>query len=345
MDNLPESVQCQNNPLFSVIIVNWNGVRHLAQCLESLRRQSLVDFEIVLVDNGSSDGSVEFVKNNYPEVTLTELQENAGFAGGVNAGIKASCGDYVVLLNNDTEVSAAWLEQLSAAVETHPDVFIFASKLVNYFQRMLIDSAGDGMDLCAGPYKIGELQPSDQFKNYRFIFGACGGGGCYKRELFDRIGFFDEDFFAYFEDSDLSFRANWAGYRCLFVPEAVIYHKVGGTADANQASRARFDIMRRRNFFFLIIKNYPASFLLRYFPYFFAVHCLVFLANLLRGHFNVAFMTQFEIAKGLPAMLRKRKIILQERVITSKQMLSRCEPKCRGRLWFLRRKCNSVLAH
>ena len=340
MSNLSAPAQRENNPLFSVIVLNWNGKHHLAECLDSLRRQSLLNFEIMLVDNGSTDGSVEFLTDSYPEVMLLELPRNIGFAGGVNAGIKASSGEYVVLLNNDTEVVATWLEQLAAAITSHPDVFIFASKLVNYFDRTSIDSAGDGMDLCRGPYKIGELLPAETFNECTIIFGACGGGGCYKREIFDQIGFFDEDFFAYFEDSDLSFRANWAGYRCLFVPDAIIYHKVGGTSDTNQVRRSRFDILRRRNFFFMIIKNYPGSFLLRYLPYVFAVHCLVFFANLLRGRFRVAFMTQFEIIKGLPIMLGKRKLILQKRRITSKEMLSRCVPKCRGCGGFTGKKHN-----
>jgi len=201
------------------------------------------------------------------------------------------------------------------------------------------------MDPCLGPYKIGEYQPVKQFTNHSLIFGACGGGGCYKRELFERIGMFDEDFFAYFEDIDLSFRANWAGFRCLSVPDAVIYHKVGGTSDTNQERRDRFDIMRRRNYFFLIIKNYPVRFLLQYFPFIFATHCLLFLANLLRGRFKVAFMTQWEILKGIPKMLPKRTMILANRKISDGEMLSRCLPKYGSWSGFLKHKFKKVLAH
>jgi GT2 family glycosyltransferase len=329
-------------PFFSVVIPNWNGKHHLDECLTSLRGQTFKSFETVLVDNGSSDGSVEYVRSNFPEVKLCILPENIGFAGGVNAGIKASAGSYVVLLNNDTEVVEQWLEHLAAAITAHPDLFIFASNLVNYFERDLVDSAGDGMDLSLGPYKIGERLPVQGFKGTRFIFGACGGGGCYKRELFEEIGLFDEDFFAYFEDVDLSFRANWAGHRCLSVPDAVIYHKVGGTSDTNQARRDRFDIMRRRNFFYLILKNYPISFLLKFFPFIFVSHCLLFVVNLFRGRFKVALMTQWDIVKGLPKVLVKRQSIMSSRRISNAQMHALCLPKYGSWGGFLRKKFASV---
>ena len=329
---------CEIKPLFSVIIPNWNGKHHLTDCLESLRRQSLQNFEIILVDNGSTDGSAEFIKRNYPEVMLLKLHKNHGFAYGVNAGINASRGEFFVLLNNDTEVVAIWLEQLQAAIKEHPDVFIFASMLVNYYNRNLIDSAGDGFNLWLGPYKIGELEPFENFRKKKYIFGACGGGGCYKRELFDRIGLFDEDFFAYLEDVDFSFRANWAGFRCLLVPDAVIYHKVAATSGANTRNKNKFDIMRRRNYLFLIAKNYPVAFLLQYLPLIIALHCLKLLLNLCRGRISVAFMTQWEIVKGLPKMVLKRRAIMARRCITNAEMKSRCIPKYGGWLGFFRKK-------
>ena len=345
MNNDLIAVRSEAAALFSIVIPNWNGKHHLTECLDAIRRQSCADFEVVLVDNGSIDGSAEFLKSRYPEVNLVELDENIGFAGGVNAGIKASRGEYVVLLNNDTEVVPVWLERLACAIEAHPDILIFASRLVDYFNRGLIDSAGDGMDLLLGPYKIGERQPVEEFRESSLVFGACGGGGCYHRSLFDRIGFFDEDFFAYFEDIDLSFRANWLGIRCLSVPGAVIYHKVGGTSDSNRASRDRFDIMRRRNLFFLIAKNYPVSFLLRFLPFIFLSHGLLFIVNLLRGRFRVAFMTQAAILRGLPAMLKKRRLILSSRRIANREMLDRCLPKYGTWMGFVKKKAASVLSH
>lgn len=323
---------------FSVVIPNWNGIHHLAECFYSLARQTFKDFEIVLVDNASTDGSVQFVRGHFPDARVVELNKNAGFAGGVNVGIKSARGEYIVLLNNDTEVELHWLENLALAIREYPDVLSFASKILNYYDRKIIDSAGDALDLSLGPYKIGEHEPSENYRERCFIFGACGGGGCYKRELFDRIGLFDEDFFAYFEDIDLSFRANWAGFRCLSVPGAVIYHKVAATSGATSRSRDRFDIMRRRNFIFLIVKNYPVAFLVQHGPFICAAHFLKFILNLCRGRFRVAFMTQWEIAKGMPKMLVKRQAIMAGRRITNAEMKSRCVPKYGGWWGFFRKK-------
>ena len=325
-------------PRFSVIIPNWNGLRHLEECLHSLASQTFRAFEVVLVDNASTDGSVQFVRERFPEVRIVALHENHGFAGGVNAGIRASNGEYIVLLNNDTAVESDWLMRLNLAASENPDIWMFASMLVNYYDRTRVDSAGDSLDLCLGPYKIGELEPVQRHLDRRFIFGACGGGGGYKRELFDRIGLFDEDFFAYFEDTDLSFRANWSGFRCLSVPDAIIYHKVGGTSDADQASRDRFDIMRRRNYIFLIIKNYPIEFLIRYLPFILASHCLKFLFNTMRGRINVALTTQLKIAAGLPGMLIKRRWIMSDRQISNNEMKTICTSKYGSWSAFLRKK-------
>lgn len=312
--------------MISVVIPNWNGKDHLEECLNSLRRQTYRDFETILVDNGSVDGSVAFVRGNYPEVRIEELGENHGFAAGVNVGIRAASGEFIALLNNDTEVDEEWLHRLSSAIVENPAISFFASKLVNYSKRDVVDSAGDGMNLWLGPYKIGEKEPAENYRMRRFVFGACGGGGCYRRDLFERVGLFDEEFFTYFEDIDLSFRANWAGFRCLFVPDAVIYHKVGGTADKSPKSRDFFDILRRRNYIFMVIKNYPAAFLWRYLPGILLVHLLKFLYFLAKGRIRVAVMTQVEIVKGLPEMLGNRRTIMASRKVTTGEIQARCKP-------------------
>ena len=323
---------------FSVIIPNWNGSHHLEECLYSLSRQTFKEFDVVFVDNASTDGSVQFVREHFPDFRVVELPENIGFAGGANAGIRAAQSDYIVLLNNDTEVEPHWLENLAQSIRENPGVWFFASKLLNYYDRNIIDSAGDALDLSLGPYKIDEYKPSENSRERSFIFGACGGGGCYRRELFDRIGLFDEDFFAYFEDIDLSFRANWAGFRCLSVPDAVIYHKVAATTGADTRSKDRFDVMRRRNYLFLIVKNYPVLFLLQHLPFIIVAHCMKFILNIYRGRFRMAFMTQWEIIKGLPKMLEKRHLIMAGRRISNSEMKSRCVPKYGGWWGFIRKK-------
>jgi GT2 family glycosyltransferase len=325
-------------PLFSVIIPNWNGRQLLGPCLASIAVQTFRAFEVILVDNGSTDGSVAFVRNDYPWVSICELGENLGFAAGVNAGIRLARGNYIVLLNNDTETDSKWLEKLAESIGDCPDIWLFASKLLNFYDRDLVDSAGDAFDLFLGPYKIGENARSSDFGRRTFIFGPCGGGGCYRRELFDRIGLFDEDFFAYFEDVDLSFRANWCGFRSLLVPDAVIYHKVAATSGDNAINRDRFDIMRRRNYILMLVKNYPATFLLRYLWFILIAHTVNFLQNLLRGRVRVAFQTQYEIAVGLPGMVRKRRAIMSGRCIANRELKSRCSSKYEGVGGFLKKK-------
>ena len=312
--------------MISVVIPNWNGEQHLCECLEALKNQTFQDFELVFVDNGSTDGSVEFVRNFWLAATIVELSDNLGFAAAVNHGIGAAQGEYISLLNNDTCVSPYWLENLHRAIVENPDIMIFASMLVNYYDHRRIDSAGDGFNLWLGPYKIGEAALVENYQTRRFIFGACGGAGCYKRELFDRIGMFDEDFFAYFEDVDFSFRANWLGFRCLLVPNAVVYHKVAATSGADRQRREMFDIMRRRNYAFLIVKNYPVSFLVQYLPVILIIHGIKLALNVCRCRFSVAFVTQWEILKGIFRMLEKRRKIMMRRSISNSEMKSRCTP-------------------
>ncbi|KAB0672329.1 glycosyltransferase family 2 protein [Oryzomonas sagensis] len=331
------STACQ----FSIIIPNWNGIEHIEECLLSVGQQRFKDFDVVVVDNASTDRSVQFIHEHFPGVKVVALADNLGFSAGVNCGIRASIGKFVVLLNNDTVVAPNWLENLVKAIQDNPNVSIFASKLLNYYDRGVIDSAGDALDLSLGPYKIGEYQPKGQFSESRFIFGACGGGGCYRREIFDQIGAFDEDFFAYFEDIDLSFRANWAGIRTLFVPDAVIYHKIAATSGASSANKDRFDILRRRNFIFLVIKNYSLPLLARHLPFIMLGHVAQFLRNISQRRWRVAFETQWMILNGLSGMMRKRRQILAARMIGTGEMRELCSSKYGGTVAFLRKKLGS----
>ncbi len=254
------------NLKISVVIPNWNGQKYLKTCLESLRGQSSRDFEIILVDNGSQDQSIEFVMKNYPEVLVFSLPKNEGFSKAVNIGIKKASGDYIALLNNDTEVSCYWIESLREAFEQHSDYYFFACKMLSFDQREIIDSAGDSYLFLRDRYFIQRngagQKDGNKFNHFQEVFGACGGAAVYRRELFDKIGFFDEDFFAFCEDVDFSFRAQLAGFRCLYVPLAVVYHMRGGsTKDINYFT----EYLRARNDIYLIIKNIPFRLIIKYF--------------------------------------------------------------------------------
>src|SRR5215210_9226871 len=212
-------------PRVTVIIPNWNGERFLSSCLGSLRQQSFEDFKTILVDNGSIDSSVEFVNHNFPEVRVLPLGENKGFSAAVNAGIRASHDEYVALLNNDSEVDTRWLEGLVEAADSYPEAGLFASKLVDFHDRRVLDGAGDALRLSGLPYRLGHGErDSGRFSRAGYVFGACAAAALYRREMLDEVGLFDEDFVSYCEDGDLSFRAQLAGYRCFYVPGAVVYH-------------------------------------------------------------------------------------------------------------------------
>ena len=241
----------------SVIIPHFNGKHHLDDCFRSLRAQTFTDFEILLVDNGSTDGSQAHVRDHYPEVMLLELGQNRGFTGACNAGWEASTGEIVILLNNDTEVASDWLAEIVAAFARHPEAGIIASKMLLFDKRDHFHTAGDFYRIDGIPGNRGVWQEDvGQFNREERVFSACGGSSAYKRPLINQIGFLDDDFFFSCEDVDIGFRANLAGWQTIYVPTAVVYHKLKATGGAVTGSY--YD---GRNFLYLIWKNYPSSLL------------------------------------------------------------------------------------
>ncbi|HIE38468.1 MAG TPA: glycosyltransferase family 2 protein [Anaerolineales bacterium] len=244
-----------SQPLVTIVIPNWNGAAHLPTCLESLRGQTLRDFEVIVADNGSTDGSLELLSRDYPEVQVLALGENRGFAGACNAGIRAARGEFVVLLNNDTEANPHWLAEVVAAFERHPEAGIVASKMLLFDRRDTIHTAGDFYRVDGIPGNRGVWQRDDgQYDAEAYVFSACGGSGAYRRELLEEIGLLDEDFFYSCEDVDLAWRAQLAGYRCVYAPRAVVYHKLSATGGGTIAS-----FYDGRNFIYLLVKDYPGD--------------------------------------------------------------------------------------
>lgn len=248
--------------MISVIIPNWNGAAHLPTCLQSLRCQTYPDFEVIVVDNGSTDGSCELIARDYPEVRVVALPRNLGFAGGVNAGIRVARGDLIALLNNDTEADPHWLAELARALCEYPEAGMAASKLRLFDRRDVLHSAGDIYRLDGTPDSRGVWQYDDgRFDSDRWVFSACGGAAAYRRSMLDEIGLFDTDLGMYLEDVDLAWRAQLAGYRCIFAPAAIVYHKLSATGGGPIAS-----FHTGRNTLWVIAKNYPTSLLRRYWP-------------------------------------------------------------------------------
>lgn len=244
----------------AVIIPNWNGAHLLPTCLESLTAQTYRDFEILLVDNGSTDESLALVRKEHPEVRIVEMEENGYFAGAVNEGIRRSDGEIVVLLNNDTEADPKWLEQLVGALDRNPWATSAASKLRLFDRRNVIHSAGDyfGRNGLPGNRGVWE-EDRGQFDDKIEVFGACGGAAAYRRTLFDEIGLFDEEFVAYCEDVDLNFRAQLRNHRCVFAADAIVYHRLSATGGGPFAS-----YYTGRNFVKVLVKDVPGRFWRRY---------------------------------------------------------------------------------
>ncbi len=249
-------------PTVSIIIPHLNGRHHLDDCFQSLRRQTFADFEVILVDNGSTDGTQEFVRENYPEVRLLELGENRGFTGACNAGWQAAQGEFVILLNNDTEVDAHWLAEIVDAFARHPEAGSVASKMLLFDRRDHFHTAGDFVRLDGIPGNRGVWQQDvGQYDQEEYVFSACGGSAAYRQTMLVEIGFLDDDFFFSCEDVDMGWRANLAGWRVLYVPTAVVYHKLKATG--GDVTGSYYD---GRNFLYLIWKNYPTSLLRRHWP-------------------------------------------------------------------------------
>ena len=249
-------------PLVSVIIPNWNGAGLLPACLDSLRAQTYRRLEIIVVDNASTDHSVTLVREQYPEVRLVVLPENRGLTGGVNAGIRAAQGEIIALLNNDAEAEPAWVEALVQALESHPEAGSAASKMLLHDRRDVLNSAGDtyGLDGIPGNRGVWERDVG-QYDHDIEVFGACGGAAAYRCAMLDEIGLFDEELFMYCEDVDLAWRAQIAGYRCVFAPAARVYHRLSATGGGPLAS-----FYTGRNTLLVIAKDYPPALLRRYWP-------------------------------------------------------------------------------
>src|SRR6266498_1102161 len=208
----------ETTPEMSVIIVNWNGKHFLEECLSSLQRQTFRDFETILVDNGSSDGSVEYVRAQFPKVTIAALKDNLGFTGGNLAGYEVAAGKLIVLLNNDTEAHERWLEEIHAGSLAHPNAGSFASKMLYFDERTRIENCGFAVCVAGTTAEVGRNEfDGPDFAVSRTVFGACGGAVAYRRRMLEDIGFLDPEFFMIYEDVDLSFRAQLSGYECVYL--------------------------------------------------------------------------------------------------------------------------------
>ncbi|HEX3872627.1 MAG TPA: glycosyltransferase family 2 protein, partial [Solirubrobacteraceae bacterium] len=239
----------------TAIVLTYDGRDMLDVVVPSLRAQRYDSFTIVIVDNGSSDGTAEHVRDRWPDVDLIEIPENVGVAAALNRGVAAAPGEYIALLNNDLELEPDWLGELVGALDRHPGAASATGKLLNFHRRDEFDAAGDLMRWSGAPDQRGHGEPDrGQYDEPAAVFSPCAGAALYRRSALTEVGPFDEDFFAYMEDIDWGFRAQLAGYASRYEPAAVAYH-VGGATTARDAPR--YVALQRRNQILLVIKNYP----------------------------------------------------------------------------------------
>jgi hypothetical protein len=309
-----------------IIIPTYNGLQNIVSVLGSINIQTFNNNRIIIVDNCSDDGTVDYIKENRPDVILIENQSNLGFSKAVNAGIKFSLSskksDVILLLNNDIELEPDFIEKGIITFGEVKEVDFIAVKMMNYFNRNIIDDTGDFIRKSGGTPMArghGEID-NGQYNRSEFIFGACAGAAFYKSVLFEAAGLFDEDFFAYLEDVDLSFRFQLHGFKCYYNPEIICYHKRRETSNRFEGLETYYT---ERNILILRLKNYPLGLYLKYSLVFFLARInryRLFLFNYPKGTFKFAIKGYFGGLAQLLRTLKKRKIVQAGNIVSSEYL-------------------------
>lgn len=311
-----------STPDVSVIIVTWNGLRHLDACLRAVAAQEGVSAETILADNGSTDGTVEFVRQRFPWVRVLALERNDGFAAGNNAGVRLARGRFVALLNNDTVPAPTWLAALRAGIDESSRIVLATSRIVYMHDPTIIDSAGDGLLRWGGAFKRFHGQRTDVAGVSEEVFGICGAACLMPKAVFEELGGFDEDFFASHEDVDLSYRARLRGYRCRYVADAVVRHH-GSATLGRMSAFAVFHA--QRNLEWLYLQNTPAGLLARTLPGH-LLYNVVAAAHFTRhGLLGTFLKAKTAALVRLPLVLRKRAVIQRARVASTPAIAAHLE--------------------
>lgn len=311
--------------LISIVIPTFNGVQHLPVCLAALRRQTLPPHQVIVVDNASTDATRDVITRDYPEVTFIRLPENRLFTGACNTGIRASTGEAIALLNNDTEADERWLENIVAALISHPEAGLVASKLRLFDQRDHLHSAGDTYSVRGLPANRGVWQKDAGQFDTEYVFGACGAASVYRRSMLDKIGLLDEAFQFSCEDVDMSWRAALAGYKCVFAHHAIVYHKVSATGGG--VLNSYYD---GRNFIWVIAKDMPAGLIRQNLGAILGAQVRIAWSAMRAWRGQAArnrLKGQLTGIVTLPRMLRKRRAVQATRVVGIEELTAMLEPR------------------
>jgi len=301
-----------NHPSVTVVIVNWNSAGLLAECLEHLARQTLRPTGVLVMDNGSIDGSAECALR-FAGVSLRRLGSNLGFAAANNRAFAEVDTELVALLNPDANAEPQWLEHLLASAKAHPDVAVFGSLQLTQGAETKLDGLGDVYHFTGMAWRKGfgrRPVPADLVAGE--IFAACGAAVLYRRSALMRTGGFDEDFFCYCEDVDLGFRLRLAGERCLFVPDAIVYHRGGATSGGNRSEFAVYH--GHRNLVWTFVKDVPGALFWLLLPLHVLLNVAFIVVLSLRGQAMPVLRAKWDAVKGLPRVWAKRTVIQNGRV-------------------------------
>ena len=303
------------SPLISVILVSWNSAGHLSRCLESLLLQTFQQFEIILIDNGSSDRGTDELEQKYPELDLhlERLTSNLGFAAANNIGARRARGRWLALLNTDAFPEPEWLEALIQAAENNQEFTFFASRQLQAHAPDFLDGAGDAYHISGlGWRRYYNLLSENHALQAEEVFSPCGAAALYLRDDFLQAGGFDEDYFSYFEDVDLGFRLRLSGKKCLYVPQAVVQH----VGSASTKKRSSFSVYHGyRNMMWTFAKDMPGVLFWLCLPVHVGTILFFILYLTVRDRNSVIWHAVFDALSGIPVIAAKRRIIQQNRTI------------------------------
>ncbi|MBF0223900.1 MAG: glycosyltransferase family 2 protein [Desulfobacterales bacterium] len=294
----------------TVIIVNFNGAKFIEKCLDSLNNQEFKAFSVIIVDNASSDNSVELIERKYKNFKLIKLDKNFGFAIANNIALKVVNTEYVALLNNDAVADKIWLKKLIETLDNNPSAAFAASKMLFFDNPKVIDRAGDAYTQAGTGSLRGRGLSYSCYNKKEWIFGACAGSALYRKKILDKIGLFDEDFFLLYEDVDLSFRFQLKGYKCIYVPDAFVYHKSSMSIGNDSWISVYYS---HRNLEWTYIKNMPKNLLYRTIIPHIIYDFASFLYFLIKGKGFVFLKAKIDSIKGLNKILKKRRLIQKEK--------------------------------
>lgn len=249
----------------TVVIPNYNGIKYIRGCMDSLRSQKGEVFHILIIDNASKDGSLEILQQEYPEARVISLKENTGFCHAVNLGIRESKTPYVILLNNDTIVKPDFVKNLVKTIEESEEIFSVSAQMLSMEDESILDGAGDGYCILGWAYSRGKGRPAKEYNKKADVFSACAGAAIYRKSIMEQIGYFDENHFAYLEDVDIGYRARIYGYRNVYEPTAKVIH-AGSAASGSRYNEFKTKLASANNAY-VVIKNLPLLLLLLNAPF------------------------------------------------------------------------------